>query len=173
MRRDPIVIVPYDPAWPELFAREAARVTGALRPWLVGDVEHIGSTAVPGLPAKPIVDMLARVRAFEPAAEARAALAGIGWVAAPEPGDADRRKYSYCFPSVEHRTHHLHVVERFSPDWPTWIIFRDRLRQDPEATAAYARIKQELAAADAEDRPRYRAGKAPFIRSVIDQSTKD
>ncbi|NUT35953.1 MAG: GrpB family protein [Hamadaea sp.] len=169
-RADPIVISAYDPAWPQLFAREQARVEQALRPWLSAPVEHIGSTSVPGLPAKPIIDMLGRLPRY--AAELTPALtdamAAIGWVHAPEPADHTGRKWSYCFPAPSWRTHHLHLVEDGS-DWPTLLAFRDHLRAHPGDAAEYARIKTELAAADNRDRPRYRTGKAPFIAAVLDR----
>jgi GrpB-like predicted nucleotidyltransferase (UPF0157 family) len=78
MRLDPIVIGEYDPSWPARFAEQRDAVTGVLRPWLVHDVEHMGSTAVPGLPAKDIVDMLAVVADIDSARDAIASLAEIG-----------------------------------------------------------------------------------------------
>jgi GrpB-like predicted nucleotidyltransferase (UPF0157 family) len=167
-RRDPIAIVPYRDGWPALFERERARVEAALRPWLTGPVEHIGSTAVPGLAAKPIIDMLARVTTVD-AGDFVTAMAGIGWPHAPEPGDPAGRKWSFCFPGIARRTHHLHIYEAASPRWPTLLAFRDHLRAHPADATEYARIKTELAAADAHDRPRYRAGKAPFIEDLLNR----
>jgi GrpB-like predicted nucleotidyltransferase (UPF0157 family) len=166
-RRDPIRMAPHDPAWAAEFARERARVTAALAPWLTGPVEHIGSTAVPGLPAKPIIDMMATITDHEQGADARSALAGIGWVHAPEPGDAAARKWSFCFPDPAWRTHHLHVYESGDPIPRSLTAFRDHLRACPDDAAEYGRIKNALARADAHDRPRYRAGKAPFIQDVL------
>jgi GrpB-like predicted nucleotidyltransferase (UPF0157 family) len=91
-RRDPIKIVPYDGSWPVSFDQQRTRVEGALGSHLVGSVEHIGSTAVPGLPAKPIIDMLGRVADFDATAGIVADMEGIGWVHAPEPGDRALRK---------------------------------------------------------------------------------
>lgn len=165
-RRDPITIVAYDGAWPALFERERVRVEAALGPWLVGPVEHIGSTSVPGLPAKPIIDMLARITDYNHGSAITEAMVGIGWVAAPEPHDQPNRTWSFCLPDVGWRTHHLHVVERSSLGWPDWLAFRDHLRTHPDDAARYARIKSALAV-DARDRPAYRAGKAPFIEAVL------
>ncbi|MCA2216607.1 GrpB family protein [Jidongwangia harbinensis] len=164
-RRDPIAIVPYREDWPAAFERERLRLEAALRQWLVGPVEHVGSTAVPGLPAKPIIDMLARVR--DHGADVVPAMAAVGWAHAPEPGDAAARKWSFCFPDVAWRTHHLHVFEARSSRWPPLLAFRDHLRSHPADAAAYARVKAALAAADPHDRPRYRAGKAPFIEDLL------
>jgi GrpB-like predicted nucleotidyltransferase (UPF0157 family) len=90
----------------------------------------------------------------------------IGWVHAPEPHDEQTRTWSFCFPSISWRTHHLRVVEEGSPHWPGWLAFRDHLRTHAADAAEYARIKMALAA-DAHDRAAYRAGKAPFIVGVV------
>src|SRR5688572_16523747 len=103
MRRDPIVIVDHDPSWAASFEGERDRVTSALGALLVRPVEHIGSTAVSGLAAKPIVDMLAVVEAIEAVDPKTDAMAAVGWVAAPEPDDERGRRRSFCTPSVELR----------------------------------------------------------------------
>jgi len=149
---------------------QRARLDPVLAPWLVGQVEHIGSTSVPGLPAKPIVDMLAVVDDAPAFAPALALLAPTGWVHAPEPGDEQGRRWSACFPSVEHRTHHLHVVEERSTGWPDWLLFRDYLRAHDGAAARYADLKHSLAAADDRDRARYRSGKAPLIGALMEEA---
>jgi GrpB-like predicted nucleotidyltransferase (UPF0157 family) len=158
--------VAYDEGWPAAFEAQRGRVEVALRPWLVAPVEHIGSTAVRGLDAKPIIDMLAVIPDYGVDGLV-AAMGRIGWVHAPEPGDDHGRKWSFCFPGVAWRSHHLHVFEARSEGWPGLLAFRDHLRNHPDDAAAYARIKRELAAADPVDRPRYRSGKAPFITGVL------
>ena len=170
MRQDPIVIEAYDHGWADSFRTQKAAVEDALRDWLVAPVEHIGSTSVPELPAKPIIDMLAVTANYEAFSPALAGLQRIGWVAAPEPDDAHRRKWSVCFPGVEHRTHHLHVVERESAGWRDWLLFRDYLRTHVDDAARYARLKTELAAADQIDRARYRSGKAPLISELMERA---
>jgi len=146
-------------------------VESALRPWLVGPVEHVGSTSVPGLAAKPIIDMLARIPDYD-TGDIVGAMSGVGWVHAPEPGDDQNRKWSFCFPDVGWRTHHLHIFEIASVRWPLLLTFRDHLRDHPEDAAEYGRIKRALAAADAHDRPRYRGGKAPFIEELLNRSQR-
>ncbi len=169
MRRDPIRMVPYDPGWAVSFEYERARLARALDPWLVHPLEHIGSTAVPGLVAKPIIDMLAVVEDIEAAGAAAAPLREVGWVSAPEPRDEVERKVSFCLPSVELRTHHLHVVERASSGWRGWLAFRDYLRTHPELAREYGELKARLAAAhgaDPNQRDAYRAGKADWVGSM-------
>lgn len=167
MRLDRIAIVEYDPAWPLSFAEQSERLERVLRQWLIGPIEHIGSTSVPGLPAKPIIDMLARVADYDRCEGMFPRLAEVGWLPAPEPGDAAARKWSVCYPRVEYRTHHLHIVEHRSTGWPTLLAFRNHLRGCAEDRDTYARIKRDLAALDDQDRPAYRAGKAPFITEVL------
>jgi GrpB-like predicted nucleotidyltransferase (UPF0157 family) len=172
VRLDPIRMHPHDPAWARSFDVEAARVGRALGPWLVRPVEHIGSTAIPGLVAKPIIDMVAVVADVDAVdAGGSDALAAVGWVAAPEPGDAALRKRSFCTPAVARRSHHLHVVEERSDGWRGWLAFRDHLRAHPELAAEYGELKERLAAAhggDPNDRDAYRAGKAGWIAAVTE-----
>lgn len=169
MRRDPIVIMPYDPSWPAAFERERARIEPVLGPWLVRPVEHMGSTAIPGMAAKAIIDMLAVVRVIEDVAQAMRPLHVLGWVHAPEPGDEERRMRSFCTPDVARRSHHLHVVEEPSDDWRDWLAFRDYLRTRPGLASAYAALKRDLASkhgADPNRREPYRNGKQAFVREV-------
>jgi GrpB-like predicted nucleotidyltransferase (UPF0157 family) len=160
---------PYDPGWPVSFEREERRLSVALRPWLVAPLEHIGSTAVPGLVAKPIIDIVAVVTDIGAAAAAVQPLAGLGWLAAPEPTDLALRKLSFCTPSVARRTHHLHVVEWSSSGWRGWLAFRDHLRVHSELAAEYGELKRRLADAHGSDpnqRDAYRAGKASWIIEI-------
>ncbi|SDK85926.1 GrpB domain, predicted nucleotidyltransferase, UPF0157 family [Nocardioides sp. YR527] len=166
-RLDRIVVVDHSPQWARSFESARSLVEPLLAEHLVRPVEHIGSTSVPGLPAKPIIDMLAVVSSYEAVGSSLPALEDVAWVAAPEPSDVEQRKWSWCSPSIALRTHHLHVVEESSEGWPTWLAFRDHLRTNAEDRETYAAIKRRLASADDEDRPAYRAGKAPFITSVL------
>ena len=169
MRLDAIVIHPYDPEWPARFEHERERITPLLGSWLARDIEHMGSTAVPGLPAKAIIDMLAVVDDISSRADATELLTPAGWLHAPEPTDEGDRKLSFCFPSVERRTYHLHVVEESSTPWRGWLAFRDYLRVHDNARVEYAELKARLAAAhggDPNERDAYRAGKAAFVRAI-------
>lgn len=170
MRLDPIEIRPYDPHWPESFGVQSARLQATLSGWLSAPIEHIGSTSIPGMPAKPIIDMLGLVADYESFAAALPHLSSIGWVHAPEPGDLEQRKWSNCFPTVQHRTHHLHVVEDASPEWRGWLLFRNYLRTHSAAAERYGDLKRRLAEIDNTDRVRYRASKAPLIEELMQQA---
>lgn len=166
----------YDPTWPASYERERQRVARVLEPWLVESIEHIGSTSVPGLVAKPIIDMVAIVDDIEPVNEAVVALAAIGWVTAPEPTDLPFREMSFCTPSIHRRTHHLHVVERSSSGWHEWLAFRDYLRAHPGVAAEYSVLKCRLAdqyGADPNERDAYRTGKAGWINTVTEHAVQE
>lgn len=171
MRRDAIVILPYDASWPGAFDRELKRIEPVLRKWLVHPIEHMGSTSIPGMPAKAIIDMLAVVGNIDDAQSAVDPLVALGWVHAPEPGDDEQRRRSFRMPSIANRTHHLHVVEERSQDWRGWLAFRDYLRAHPGIAGPYAALKRELASqhgGDPNRRNSYRSGKAEFIREITD-----
>ncbi|MDP1792850.1 MAG: GrpB family protein [Acidimicrobiales bacterium] len=175
-RRDAIRIVEHDPTWAVTFAEQATVIATVLAPCLVRPLEHIGSTAITGLAAKPIVDMVAVVHDISEVPARVAALTTAGWMHAPEPTDEQLGRMSFCFPSIEHRTHHLHVVEAKSTGWPGWLAYRDRLRSDAPARDEYATLKRDLAArfgADPNERDAYRAGKAGFIARITQDAIRD
>ena len=161
-----IAIVDYDPVWAERFIVQQARLSAVLAPWLAGPIEHIGSTSVPGLRAKPIVDMLAPVASLAEAEAALPELAREGWLFWP---DDPNRHYRLWFlrPHPNSRTHHLQLIEHDHPDARALITFRDGLRKDDALRAAYAHLKEALAAQHRTDRNAYSNAKADFVRSVL------
>jgi GrpB-like predicted nucleotidyltransferase (UPF0157 family) len=160
----PVLIEPYDPAWPAMFAAERAQIERDIGPYLVGGIEHVGSTAVPGLAAKPIIDVMAGVASLEASRAALPLLAPLGYCYFPYKADV---MHWLCKPSDEVRTHHLHLIPFESRLWHERLTFRDRLRADPDARAAYARLKYALAERYRDDREAYTAAKTPFIESLL------
>jgi GrpB-like predicted nucleotidyltransferase (UPF0157 family) len=160
----PVEIVPYDGSWLARFADEREALLRVLRPWLHGPIEHVGSTAVPGLAAKPVIDIMAGVEALEGSRDAIPRLEAIGYRYAPYKTDV---MHWLCKPSPELRTHHLHLVPVQSALWIERLRFRDALRADPELARAYAALKIELAARFRDDREAYTEAKGPFIRAVL------
>ena len=167
VREEPISLVPYDPAWPRRFEDERARLARALSPWLAGPIEHIGSTAVPALTAKPVIDIMAGVRDLPSSLEARDALALLDYVYFPYRADV---MHWFCKPSPALRTHHLHLVPVESALWDERVIFRDYLRSSPAAAAEYAALKAALAAEHPFDREAYTDAKGGFVRSILDRA---
>ena len=176
MRLDPIVMSSYHPRWPQSFAEERDRIEPVLSPWLVRPIEHIGSTSVPGMPAKAIIDMVAAIGVIEDVLGAIDPLSSLGWLQAPEPADDEHRRRSFCTPSIANRTHHLHVVEEASDQWPGLLAFRDYLRGHPGLASEYAALKRELATIHGSDpnrREPYRRGKSLFIQEVTELALAD
>jgi GrpB-like predicted nucleotidyltransferase (UPF0157 family) len=162
-REAPIELVPYDPSWPARFEQEAADLHRVLAAWLVGPIEHIGSTAIPGLAAKPVIDIMAGVETLEASRPAIAALTLHGYCYAPYRADAE---HWFCKPSPAFRTHHLHLVPVESSRWREAIAFRDYLRIHPQVAAEYADLKQRLAKEHRLDREAYTEAKGPFIARI-------
>jgi GrpB-like predicted nucleotidyltransferase (UPF0157 family) len=159
-----IVIAPYDPGWPAAFERERRILEELLAPWLAGAIEHVGSTAVPGLAAKPIIDIMAPVESLAASRGAIEAVKRAAYCYFPYRADV---MHWFCKPSDEVRTHHLHIVPFGSPLWHERLAFRDALRADADVAARYASLKRELAVRYAADREAYTDAKADFIRETL------
>ena len=168
-----IAIVPYDPRWPELFRLEKEHLQSCLPPDLVRRVEHFGSTAVPGLSAKPVVDMLietADLRATRLLVAPLLESQGYDYFWRPTIGDDGPPFYAWFIrrdPQSGARTHHLHMVEAsFREHWDR-LLFRDHLIARPDVARDYERLKIALAAAFPRDRAAYTRGKSEFIAAVM------
>jgi GrpB-like predicted nucleotidyltransferase (UPF0157 family) len=160
------VVVPYDTEWPARFGRERALLEEALAPWLAGGVEHVGSTAVPGLAAKPILDLLAGVRDLDASRAAWAPLAGLGYVWTPHRPD-EAHHFSKPSPRLAEATHGLHLTEPGSAVWRERLAFRDALRADPALAREYATLKTRLARDHGGDLAAYTAGKRAIVERVL------
>lgn len=156
----------YDPTWPARFAAERDRLL-ALLPGVFIDVQHIGSTAVPGLAAKPVVDILAGVESMTVAEALAGPLCGSGYTTSAEFNAALADRKWFMRWADGRRTHHLHVVVHGAAPWRERLRFRDELRLRPELAARYAALKAELAAAHPRDREAYTDAKAAFVQSVL------
>ena len=159
-----IVLAPPSAAWAEAFEREASAIADALS-GLPMELHHIGSTAIPGIVAKPVIDMLGIVPALD-ALDARAQrLAALGYEALGEYGIPGRRYFRKDAPDGA-RTHQLHAFAVGSPEIQRHLDFRDYLRVFPAEAAAYAALKQGLAGSCGSDMRAYGDGKTEFIRAV-------
>lgn len=162
LTRGKVRVVPSNPRWPATFERVRARLRGAL-PDSVVDIQHIGSTAVPDLPAKPILDIALGVRPgadVEPIGQALEAL-GLIFRGRAEDGTLDLN-YGLEHPA-RHRLMNAHLVTYDGEQWRAYLAFRDKLRADPGARERYAELKATLAAEVGHDRKAYVAGKTAFI----------
>jgi GrpB-like predicted nucleotidyltransferase (UPF0157 family) len=156
-------VVPHDPAWSELFAAERRRLEAALEPWLNGGIHHIGSTAVPDLAAKPIIDMIAGVRDLEEARGAFEPLAELGYEYFPHRPEAHAfRRSGYG----------VHLTVPGSAIWSERLAFRDALRADSELAAEYEAWKKRYAAPEGWPYP-YMADKREFVAAVLERAGID
>ena len=160
---DPITVLPYDPAWPELFRQLGAQLRAALG-GVALRIDHIGSTAVPGLAAKPIVDVQISVERLEPVEPFRSPLEAAGLVY--RAANTERTKRYFREAPGQRRTHvHVRRAGSFSEQFA--LLFRDFLRADPTAALDYGRRKVALAARFTHDRHGYLEAKLPIIWEVL------
>jgi GrpB-like predicted nucleotidyltransferase (UPF0157 family) len=163
-RDEPIRVVAYDPQWPERFERERALLADAIGSRVSGGIHHVGSTVVPGLEAKPTIDILVGVEDLESARDCFEPLAELGYLYAsylPE------EMNWFCKPSPRRREFHLHLVPTDSQRFRDELAFRDRLRDSPEVAREYAELKKSLAERFRTDREGYTLGKSDFIARVL------
>lgn len=166
---DGIEIQPYDPQWPLRFSEEAARLRWVLPAALKVTLEHFGSTAVPGLAAKPILDIMLIAPEQAQWQSVIAPLESLGYLYWAENPRSDRMFFVKGMPPFGlKRSHHVHV--RLPQDTERELGFRDYLRQHPEIATQYAALKQELAARFPTDREAYTQAKSSFIETVLRQA---
>lgn len=157
-------VVPYDRRWPALYAREARRLLGILEArGLSALIEHTGSTAVPGLAAKPIIDILVGRHPETPRPALISAVESAGYVFRGEQGIPQRDFFRRGTP----RSYHVHVTPAGSDFWRDHRAFRDYLRAHGAAADDYARLKLALARQFAVDREAYIAGKTTFVERIL------
>jgi GrpB-like predicted nucleotidyltransferase (UPF0157 family) len=176
--RDEVAIATYDPAWPEAFRQEKEHLLSCLPKDLVRRVEHFGSTAVPGLAAKPIVDVLVEVTDLEATKVLIAPVLGAKgyeYFWRPTHGDDGPPFYAWFIKRDRQsgaRTHHIHMVEgTFTEHWDR-LLFRDYLIDHPEAAREYEALKVRLAADSSRDRVAYTRGKTEFIVRVTEEAKR-
>lgn len=162
---EPIRLAPYDPRWPARFAAERALLGEEIGGWATGGIHHVGSTAVPGLDAKPIIDILVGVDSLLASRACFDPLAKLGYLHAPYRVD---EMHWFCKPHPSRRTHHLHLIPTDSSRFRDELAFRDRLRSSRVIAEEYAELKRELAERFADDREAYTDGKANFICRVVE-----
>lgn len=167
-----VQVCEYDAGWPQRFVEQRDRLAIRLQPWLAGEIEHVGSTAVPGLAAKPVVDIAAPVRSLTDAHDARALLEQDGWRYWSADPNGSWRLW-FLRPRPRARTHHLYLIERDDPHLHELLAFRDLLRADDDLRQRYAELKQVLARAYRLDRTAYTAAKADFVATALGRAGID
>ena len=162
-----VTIVEYNPAWPAMFEEEKARLLDAAGTW-IDDVQHVGSTAVPGLAAKPIIDIMIAIYNLADVEKCVAPIESLGYGYMGEYGLPERHFFRKPPPDGWiGRTHHIHMVLRDSNQWVNQVHFRDYLRAHPEARQRYQDLKRELAEQFGSDRFAYTDAKQEFIFAIL------
>ena len=157
-----IKVVPYSPEWPRLFEQEALLIKQALGNNCIA-IHHIGSTSVPGLSAKPIIDILPVVKDIREVDKASKAMEKLGYEVKGENGMAFRRYFQKSNPV---RTHNIHAYQEGDPEIDRYLKFRDWMRTHPEDANAYAKLKLTLATMFPDDILSYCSGKDAFVASI-------
>ena len=162
-----VEIASYDKAWPDVFEEERERLVSAVGAFVAGSIEHVGSTSVPGLASKPIVDIQVGVAGLTESQPAFGSLEAIGYCYAPVRPDV-----MHFFENKATGTQpcNLQLIPFRSDCWNRRIAFRDYLRSHPEAAQEYAVLKQQLAQEFPLDRASYGSGKGPFILRITERA---
>ncbi|MHC4780999.1 MAG: GrpB family protein [Planctomycetota bacterium] len=167
LKRNTVRVVDHEPKWAELYERELAIVGPALE-GLAADIQHVGSTSVPGLPAKPILDIAVALETEGLMPELIERLSGVGYIYRENAGD-DGGHLLVKEPEPDVRSVHLHVVESKDHQWGEYLAFRDTLRENPDIRKKYADMKRELAIRFPNDRKSYTSAKDVFIKAVLEE----
>jgi GrpB-like predicted nucleotidyltransferase (UPF0157 family) len=167
----PVELTPHDPRWAD---RAAARIAGleTAAPAVFAALHHVGSTAVPGVEAKPVIDLLGEVADLSAVEAARPGLEALGYRWRGENGVAGRRYFTWDDPATGQRGVHLHVHQAGDPAIPWLLAFRDRLRADPATAAAYVREKHRCAALHPDDSGAYTACKKAWTDGVAAEAVR-
>ena len=164
--KEKIIIKEYDPKWQALFETESAEIMEAIGHY-VAEIEHIGSTAVPGLCAKPVIDILVGLRRLLDAQDCILPMEGMGYEYFPEFEDEFPERRYFRKTSNGKRTHQIHMVEINTDFWKRHLAFRDHLRTHLETANEYAALKKELAKQFENDREGYTNAKTIFIENIL------
>jgi len=170
LHRDEVRLVPYEPRWAHAFAEEKT-ILLAHGQFYIHRIEHVGSTAVPGLIAKPILDIAVIVHPEINMEALSRRFVHIGYI---DRGDR-KREGGHLFvkeAALDVRTHHVHVINVLDKQWRDYVAFRDRLRTDENVRRRYAALKRNLYQQHEKERQRYTRGKAEFIQYVLSLSRK-
>jgi GrpB-like predicted nucleotidyltransferase (UPF0157 family) len=156
-------VVPHNVEWAASFEAEAEVIRAVIGPWITGGVHHVGSTAVPSLDAKPVVDIAVGVEGLEASRPCIPLLREVHYLHSPYREDV---MHWFCKPHPSRRTHHLHLIPTGSPRLDDELVFRDYLRARSDLAAEYGALKRRLATQHAEDREAYTRAKADYVEAV-------
>lgn len=164
LKRGIVRLLPHHDHWSILFENEKQVLTGTFSESIIS-IEHVGSTSIPNIPAKPIIDIMIGVKSLSVALGMKDDFETLGYVHRPSP--TNNIEVLYAKGSEAKRTHYVHVVVHDKCLWQNYLCFRDRLRCNAELAQEYAKLKQMLATKYPDNRGKYSSGKADFIQQVL------
>ena len=168
LEKGKVILAEYDENWAVEFENERNAIQRAITDYKIG-IEHVGSTSVESLCAKPIIDILIGIERFNDGFECVTDLEAIGYESKGENGVPGRHFFAKGNP----RTHHIHMVEMNSNFWNEHLLFRNYLRNNSEARIQYSELKKELALKYENDREKYTSSKAEFIKEIIKKAKEE
>ncbi len=167
LKRGIVELKPYNPQWEELYNQESELISTTISDFLV-DIQHIGSTAIPDIVSKPIIDIAVALDSLENIERIIAPLEKIGFIYRGEQGIPDR--HLFVKGGEDFRTHHLHVMNNTHYEWKKHIAFRDYLRTHPKEAKQYSDLKKSLEQQFKEDRESYTESKSEFIAGILEKA---
>lgn len=170
LKRGVVKLSKYNPKWKTLFEEESNKLLAVASDYFE-DVEHIGSTAIPDIVSKPIIDILASINSLSNISRIIEPLKKLDYIHRGEQGIPGR--HLFVKGGEEFRTHHLHVVEKNHHEWTKHILFRDYLRANPKDAEEYSTLKQVLLKKFELDREKYTTGKSEFIEEIIKKAKEE
>ena len=168
LEKGKVILAEYDENWVVEFENERNAIQRAISDYKIA-IEHVGSTSVESLCAKPIIDILIGIKHFNDGFECIHDLEAIGYESKGENGVPGRHFFAKGNP----RTHHIHMVKINSSFWNEHLLFRDYLRNDSEARIRYSKLKKELALQYGNDREKYTSSKSEFIQEIIKKAKEE
>ena len=162
LQRGMVRLLDYTPLWEELYQQEEKRIRASVGQFII-EIQHIGSTAIPGIKAKPVLDMIIGVARLKDALLCQAPLEALDYDYIAHAGLPN----DHVFGKGLARTHFIHVVEHGSTEWANPLLFRDKLRKDAKLAHEYERLKEELEERFGNNPAAYTSEKLRFIREVI------
>jgi GrpB-like predicted nucleotidyltransferase (UPF0157 family) len=163
-----IEIMNPDPSWLEKGKHELNQISRLLSPFGVIKMEHFGSTSIPDLPAKPIIDLMAKIQSFDDLAKIIESLKSNNWHYVPPELDGKEWRRFFVKVQDDKRVGHLHLVLENEERWEKQLLFRNKLRQQPNLAKQYAELKRKLAEENKDEREAYTAAKTDFVKSVLE-----
>ncbi len=167
LKRGSVKLENYNEKWKDIFAEESKLISSKINKFLI-DIQHTGSTAIPGIAAKPIIDIAVAIDSLSNIDEITQILHELGYQYRGEQGIPGRHLFAKG--DEENRTHYLHIMEKSHHEWKNSILFRDYLKSNSKVAKEYDNLKRKLAKKYESDRGKYTEGKSKFIQKIIENA---